>query len=172
MPNLQPAHGQITRVSGCPILATVRPVKTRFLRGPLTVNLATKLSRWPIIQGTQSHQWRCSHRLYVHQWFQVLFHSLTGFFRSFLLLPIVHYRSVSAFVSGGWSPPYSDRISRPALPFVFTDYEMSITGYHSPLSWALSRAFIKSLVIKAWRANPIPLAATSLRNLGWFLFLG
>ncbi len=53
-------------VSGL-ILATVRPVKTRFPYGsPKRLTLLLKLSRWPIIQRYAVTTRRCSYCLYVH----------------------------------------------------------------------------------------------------------
>ncbi len=113
----------------CLILATIRPVQTRFRFGfgCLSLNLATKInSQAHSPRGTPSgltvrtrvspeHQPTIALRLLVSGWFQVLFHSPHRGTFHLSLTVLVHYRSVCVFSLGGWTPQLPTGLACPVV---------------------------------------------------------
>jgi hypothetical protein len=127
----------------CLILATGRPIQTRFRYGYgcHSLNLATKInSQTHSPRGTPSGiaVRKDSHpstnpplalRLLVSLWFQVLFHSPNRGTFHLSLAVLVHYRSPSVFSLGEWTPQLPAGLACPAvLRYPTGDKKLSRTG--------------------------------------------
>ena len=113
----------------CLILATIRPIQTRFRYGCgcRSLNLATKInSQAHSPRGTPSglaphtrvspeHSTPLALRLLVGLRFQVLFHSPHWGTFHLSLTVLVHYRSPSVFSLGEWSPQFPTGLACPAV---------------------------------------------------------
>ena len=132
----------------CLILATLRPIQTRFRYGfgCLSLNLATRInSQAHSPKGTPSglaahnrlspaHSPPLALRLFVSLWFQVLFHSPHRGTFHLSLTVLVHYRSPNVFSLGEWSPQLPTGLACPVvLRCPAGDSQFSSTGLLPPL---------------------------------------
>ena len=138
----------------CLILATKRPIQTRFRSGYgcHSLNLATKInSQAHSPRGTpsglavrndsrQSTNPPLALRLLVSLWFQVLFHSPNRGTFHLSLAVLVHYRSLSVFSLGEWTPQIPAGLACPAVlryptggeAFLLTGLLPSLVGFPIP----------------------------------------
>jgi hypothetical protein len=138
----------------CLILATIRPIKTRFRYGfgCNSLNLATKInSQAHSPKGTPSgiaarsrvspaHSPPLALRLLVGLRFQVLFHSPNRGTFHLSLTVLVHYRSLNVFSLGEWTPQLPTGLACPVVlrypaevdPFSHTGLSPSMVGFPTP----------------------------------------
>ena len=144
----------LAHLVSCLILATARPIKTRFRCGfgCNFLNLATKInSQTHSPRGTPSGiavrtSFRYSTnpplalRLLVSLRFQVLFTPLTGVLFTFFSV-LVHYRSSSVFSLGEWTPQIPTGLACPVVlrypargsTFSRTGLSPSVVGFSTPI---------------------------------------
>ena len=144
----------VAHLVSCLILATVRPIQTRFRYGSgcHSLNLATKInSQVHSPKGTPSgimarcrvstvHRPIIALRLLVSLRFQDLFHSPHRGTFHLSLTVLVHYRSSSVFSLGEWTPqlptglacPVVLRIPAGVFQFSLTGLSPSMVGFPTP----------------------------------------
>ena len=138
----------------CLILATKRPIQTRFRYGYgcNSLNLATKINSQahspkgtpsgitPRCRFSPAHRHAIALRLIVSLRFQVLFHSPHRGTFHLSLTVLVHYRSSNVFSLGEWTPQLPTGLACPVVlwnltrvnPFSHTGLSPSMVGFPIP----------------------------------------